>query len=496
MQSPQTDTSINGFPLRFRLKTIETGETFWLPRGISRDIRMRAWKVTLTHEEGTVRQYLPDCDLTPLESLNTAFATLTSLFENHASRFRVKKRRFPNRKKTRRLLETGFTGITVHRETYNEKARKKRVVVKTLQSHYKADGLVRSKSVRHGAISEAEFSADPSAAQARFETILQQAVAIRRYHNDLVARGRHITSNLRYDQVPKSVSSQTVDLYPMDLEAIFDSFQTTKKQAHTTGGEADTVERWLRTFDLTSSHAPVDYLGHRIAFRQTEAVGDHYCLPTGLYRALGEWRIRVYHANGVLNASIRDAEYDCPLQSLEVSRQKLIDSYQELEVSQDRLRICSNPILDTCVRGLTVIKCGWARKDGQRESRFSFVVNQTVNGSSRPTTVLYGSTDTLTDADISTALVRGTAMLRYRRLLLDQGFSKERALVDESTHIPSNLIPHRPIHRITIEDLRFQANQEENVKAKLLDLASPKKPTKKVSKAGRDKRTERHLATL
>lgn len=219
---PQSEISINGFPVRFRKENLDGKTILWVPRRISRNDQSKGWRILINHEDGQLALWEPDEGREPLESLRTAWKRMVAelgQLKSTITNMRRPRNRGPSRIPA---LDSGVDGVLIVRSKPRP-GRSKAVGVSLYQWLLNDDGKQISKGLRIFSISESKFLKDPAGAQRRFNQALCIATAIRRKYLEAVAAGgtpdELVTrSDLKKSDVPKKPAKA------MALSELFDSF--------------------------------------------------------------------------------------------------------------------------------------------------------------------------------------------------------------------------------------------------------------------------------
>lgn len=304
LSEPETQ-SINGFPVTFRPITLEDGTTLWVPRGISRNRPLGAWHVYVGHEEGTYQNtifYQNDI----VASLQVAYRDLVDVLTSNRSRFSVDRRNKSPGCERNPLIDTGVTGVVISRNTPENR---KVISIHCAQQIRIPNGRVISTQYYAVGINEHRFLSDPHGASVLFHEALKKSVYVRRYYNHLRSQGEHPSARIYFEDVPLSIRRQSIDVPDFDLAELVDSFVAIPKpfKPHTTGGDPSALAVQLQALDLQMPQKIVWLNGFHLRFRPTEVEGHRLYLPKELYRARGEWRIRIYHEEGIWEDAVEDS---------------------------------------------------------------------------------------------------------------------------------------------------------------------------------------------
>ena len=225
---PQSEISINGFPVRFRRENLDGKTILWVPKRISRAIEAKGWRILINHADGQSYLWEPDEGRAPLDSLQTAWTRMVvelNQLTTSITNMRRPVKRGPQRNP---VIDTGVDGVLIARNN-SSPSRSKSVGVSLFQWILSEEGNPISKGVRIFSISESKFLKAPADAQRRFHQALCVATAIRRrYLETVAAEGTPHTVITADDLVPADVPSRPVK--SLDLSQVFDSFDISKPQ--------------------------------------------------------------------------------------------------------------------------------------------------------------------------------------------------------------------------------------------------------------------------
>ncbi|EAZ98135.1 hypothetical protein [Marinobacter sp. ELB17] len=457
---PQATQSISGFPVTFREVILPGRAPVWVPRGISRHPLGASWRLYVVHEGGLITTKVED-DPCPLSSLSRAFALLVESLEGVVSRFVVDKRNRGLGFERDPLIDTGYTGVVLSRTS---KPAGKRVEVSAMQMVRLPDGRIDSRNFYAGSIKEESVMDDPVGQSTRLHELIRKAVAARRYYNRQRSLGVYSTAAYKYLEVPDDIRRQHVEAPDLDIVAIMDSFIVVPRERRpkTTFGDPDALAARLQARDLTEPHADVWLEGRNVKFYKRLVEGRTFFIPTGLYRARGEWRVRVIHTEGVFSDSVPDADCEgCMLTGLREAWTYLVSLYREYPATTGRDKPVKHPLLDTGIPGFVVQPAQWvSEKTGDVSWSFSLKVNQrTESVRNKTLTLSYLRLDRVTGKALSHGLRHGAAVIAYRAYLLGQGASLDQAFVGKEAVIPGEFWPAEPVCTITAADLFYYVDQ-------------------------------------
>lgn len=437
-----------------------------MPKGVSRHQEGRCWRLYVVHEDGLVTGYVYD-DPSPIDSLEKAYGLLIDALQGVTSRFDTDKRSRSPGVERDPLIDTGFTGVTVSRTS---RADQKYVVVTAAQMVELPGGDVDVRSFYSGAIKESSLEEDPLGQEKTFQEMLKKAVAVRRYYNRMRSQGVYSDSAYKYDDVPDDIRRQPVELPDLDLHEIMDSFTVVPRHRapRTTGGDPVALANSVQNADLTKPQKPFWLEDRCVKFYRREVEGLALYLPTSVYRARNEWRVRIVHRDGILTKSVPDADYDNSLlASLQEAWIYTVSLYCQYPAQKDRAKQIKHPLLDTGIPSVSMQPmCRVSAKTGQTQWAFSLKVRQQLSeGDVRTYSIEYWRMDVLDDASLSAALCQAAATIAYRDHQISQGASLDKAFVDKDDSIPDEFWPAEPVCMITEDDLRYYAERREKESA-------------------------------
>ncbi|WP_342632783.1 hypothetical protein [Marinobacter alkaliphilus] len=365
------------------------------------------------------------------------------------------------------LVDSGVTGVGIGRVSRDGY---KVVVVTTLVSVKSPGGQVRSTHYYAGAVSE-RIETGIASAQQQFEELVRKAIYVRRYYNQIRSEGRFPAKIPRYEDVPPEILEQTVTVPDhLDIVEIMDSFEATPwlPVVKTTGGDPVKLAVALQAHDLRQPHRNVYLNGFHLRFIERTVEGVTLYLPNELYRARGEWRTRIFHADGIEVDTVSDADtvggwYD----SLSEAWVYLISELRRLTApAAENRRPAGNTILETGIRAVNLSGYGRkSRRDGVPRWRFTLGISQ-VEPSGREKRLVLASwrLATVTDEQIRNDLRRAAATSAYRRHLLENGASVKQAYLPRESVVPEEFWPEDPPCQIKADDLWYFAEQREGAK--------------------------------
>lgn len=464
---PQSTFSINGFPLTFRTIKLVDGQTVWVPRGLSRNETAKCWRLYLASEEGVHAFNISDRNHggSPLASLQAAFEDMQAILAGVTSRYVVDRRTRPEGIERDPLVDCGVTGVQITRATRKDY---KTIPVMADIAVQEASGTVKHTHYYAGSISERAEDTDPKAQQRKFHKLLRKAIAVRRYYNHLRSQGTYPTALIHYDDVPEEIRQQPVDLPKhIDVVEIMDSFAAAPwtRVVRTTGGDPEALAVTLLSHDLTKPHKLIYLNGFSLRFREQNVEGRKFYLPKELYRARGEWRIRIFHAEGIFMDAVGDDEcgFD-PDRALMEAWCYLISELRQHQAPEAGIRRpAKNPLLETGIRAVNIMGYGRATKTtGDVRWSFSLGFQQDEgSGHQRRSVIATWPLSTVTDEQILEGLRHAAAMSDYHYHLLDAGASPEEAALSRTSKIPAEFWPDKAPCPISVDDLRYFAEQRE-----------------------------------
>ncbi len=459
---PQTPRSVNGFPLTFRCIEVPESPPLWVPRGISRNDQGRCWRIYVVSEEGITAFNVPDTDGKggAIGSLHRAYDALLGVLMKSKSRFSVDRRARVQGFERDPMVDSGFTGVSIAR--VNREGHKS-VVVSANLTLLSSGGKLRHTHYYAGAVSEAGEPLSPAAQQKKFEQALCRAVAVRRYYRDIRSEGDHPRTMIHYDEVPTPFRRRPVNLQVMDVTEIFDSFVVTPRQRklRTTGGDPEAMAIELQGHDLAKPHKTCRLNGHRLAFSLVHVEGPALYLPKQLFRARGEWRVRVYHAAGIIDNAISDAEVDEGMLagSLQKAWLYLVSELRRCPAEIEGRRLLPKiPLLDTGIAGASITAYSRrSRKSGKPVWSFQLGFRQYDCPAGHPRfAVATWRLSTITNEKIAEDLRRVSAISGYWDYLRSAG--EETSLIEKDTVVPERFWPDKAPLDLTVDDLDYYAD--------------------------------------
>lgn len=460
--APQQTKSINGFPLTFRVVSLGDGEKVWVPRGISRNGPAACWRIFIVYEGGELSEYVYDHGRSPHESLVEAYGVLERTLRDETSRYAVDRRNMSPGPLRDPLVDTGVTGVTVTRTT---RGSGKCIVVNAHQMIV-VNGVSEARTFYAGSISEQALSDDPLRQEQKFIRLLREAVAVRRFYNHQRALGITLGAAYKYEDVPSGIKREPVDLPPLNIYSIMDSFVCVAKVSpRTTGGDPGALAGQLQRADLSEPQRNVWLEGRCIKFYARKVEGRTFYLPSSVFRARNEWRIRVFHRDGVINDAVPDSEHGGDLSaSLQEAWVTAVSYYRETAVGDGRQRAVKNPLLDTGIESVVVQPHRRVNKSGIGWSFSLVVIQHFGSGKSKRFAVGYWRLSEMTDNRLLEAQRIATAILAYRQHHLDAGASEQEALIEKGAAIPPQFYPDELSVRLRADDLRYFSEQVDRQK--------------------------------
>lgn len=462
--------SINGFPVSFRSMVLPDDRTVWVPRGISRNQFSHCWRLYVVHEAGLLTTNIYD-NGDPVRSLHEAYNLLIGSLEGVISRFDVDRRqRVPGFERDP-LIDTGFTGVTVGRSV---RSGKKQITVNAAQMIEGPSGKIEGRKRYVGSIAESEYEKDPESASQNLAALMKEAVAIRRHYNKMRSLGVYATQTYGREDVGESILSQPAEFPDFDVEAIFDSFVVVPRphKPVTTGGDPESLAKKLKVLDLTKPQKSVTLNDRQLRFYRREIEGQTLFLPYSVFRARGEWRVVVAHRSGTATESVPDTGSAPFFSSLQEAWSIAVGFYQDLPPQTGPVKRIRHPILDTGIPSVLIQPVKrWIQSSPEPQWSFAVKVHQkTGSGKTKTQTIDYWALKNITNSELRNALCRAAATMAYREHLVSGGASMDSAIVDKDDEIPSRFWPTGPVREITVDDLRYYAEQQSEAHKKLNEL--------------------------
>lgn len=390
---------------------------------------------------------------------------MKAFLQGATSRFVVDRRARPEGVERDPLVDCGVTGVVISRCTRKDY---KTVVVTANITIQKPDGALSATNFYSGSISERSEETDPLSQEQTFRNLVKRAIEVRRYYNQLRSQGMYPAEMIRHEDVPEDILEQPVELPEhLDITEIMDSFMAGPwvPVVRTTGGDPAKLAASLQCHDLAKPHKLVYLNGFSLRFRRIEVEGQTLYLPKELYRARGQWRIRIFHAGGVFEDSISDDEYwGDSNKALAEAWIYLISEVRQLEAPEaENRRPAKNPLLETGIRAVNITGYSRASKvTGLPRWSFSLGFQQEeCSGYQRRTVVATWPLSTVTDKQILEDLRHAAAMSAYHYYLIETGASPAEATLRRSSEIPPKFWPSKAPCSISVDDLRYFAEQRE-----------------------------------
>ena len=464
-RKPQETRSINGFPIYFRPVHVDGLGNVWVPKGISRNPIANCWRLYLVSEQGLFTNNVYDTEYrrSPLDALYAAYQLMLEVLKDSTSRFVVDKRARPEGVERNPLVDCGATGVVISRNT---RKGYKVVTVTTHMSVEHPSGGLQTTNYYAGGISERSDITNPVKLQEKFEQLVRNAVAVRRFYNHLRSKGLYPSKAIKLEDVPESIQRRPFEIPEhLNIVEIMDSYMAVPwtPVPRTTGGDPGKLAAALQAHDLSHPHKLVYLNGFALRFIRRIEEGKLLYLPKELYRARGEWRLRIFHEEGVYSDSVTDAEcgFDSG-QSLKEAWQYLVSQLRHLKAPPpENRRPAKHPLLETGIRAVNL--AGFARlsrKSG--EPRWSFFIgiqHTKENGKTQKATIARWHLSSVTDEQIHEGLRHAAALSAYRDYLLEHGVPVPQANVSRDTEVPQEFWPDAPPCPISADDLRYFAEQ-------------------------------------
>ncbi|WP_138437840.1 hypothetical protein [Marinobacter shengliensis] len=465
-KTPQETLSINGFPITFRPVKLADNTQVWVPRGISRNEVSLCWRIYVVSEHELYTRNVHDSEhgYSAEATLSAAFDLMQAFLSGAVSRFVVDQRERTEGIERDPLVDSGVTGVVVSRSTRNGY---KTVPVTTNYSLRDSSGRVRNMNYYVGSISERADGLGRSDQQQKFQDSLRKAIDVRRFYNRLRSQGIYPTTHLRHEDVPADIKRMPVDLPDyLDIEEILDSYMATPWTpiAKTTGGDPEALAAQLQKRDLSTPHKQVYLNGFGLRFHRRTYEGKTLYLPKELYRARGEWRVRIFCVDRIFTDAVTDEECEHDIDAALHSAWTLLISeirQSEAPVVPENYRPAKIALLETGIRAVSITGLARTRKtDGQVSWSFNVGILQTeADGRERRITLATWALSQVTDDQIWHSLRYAAAASAYRYHLLARGVSPEKATLRKDSPIPDEFWPDAPPCPITVDDLTYHAEQ-------------------------------------
>ena len=273
------------------------------------------------------------------------------------------------------------------------------------------------------------------------------------------AAGVYARTVYKFIDVPQDIRERPVDLPVFDLRAIMDSFTVVYRPPtiKTSGGDPVKLGVEIQAADLTKPQTMFWLEDRCIKFYGRVIEGNTLYLPTSIFRARGEWRVRIVHTNGVFTDSVRDSEHGLSiLSSLHEAWIYAVSLYRDYPAPVERLKQVKQPLLYTGVPHVTLQPAARTDTYGTVYWTFSVKVGQRMgDGRTRHYTVKYWRLESVTTRSMTDALRKATAILAYRAHRLASGLSPDAAFIGQHEIIPSEFWPNEPVCTVTADDLYY-----------------------------------------
>jgi len=224
---PCDPISVNGFPVYFRREFINDETTLWIPKGISRNESIKAWRIWFRHQKGTFSKYVFDSGRDMVSSLKEAWNVAYQAYMDHEPYVAADKRRKAPGFRVHPDFDLGYTGVSITR--VSPKRGSKTIVLLAHQNYL--DPLTKEKKHTNLAVCRVtmnKYEEDPWGQQKIFENGIRDAIAIRRYHNQLHSQCTPPTRKLKLEDVPLEIRRKPAPFPIFDLSEIFDSIKPKK----------------------------------------------------------------------------------------------------------------------------------------------------------------------------------------------------------------------------------------------------------------------------
>lgn len=306
-----------------------------------------------------------------------------------------------------------------------------------------------------GQVSEQGYRKRAKQTIRRFHQLLNDALAIGRYIDREVAKGRRPSAILHINDLPEDDRFAEGDWDHIRLPVLFESYDLVDPefQPATTRGEPEAVAVALQGADLRLPRKPVALNGHHLKFKARELREGTYYLPTGICRLRHGWRLFIRHSKGVWSDEIEDQPGHDPDSSLSEAWIYFVSQLRVLIPPAEPLAPISLQRCYTGIEGGTFLigyRNGW---------RFQLRYNQKDGLERRHgVTVRTWREDTLTNANVRQALRHLAAMDNYRHHLNGTSGSSDTIITPE-TSIPLEFWPAEPVIPLAADDLLYEVEQ-------------------------------------
>jgi hypothetical protein len=304
-----------------------------------------------------------------------------------------------------------------------------------------------------GLVSEKAFLKRRKQTTQRFHQLLDDALSISNYIDQMVARGRHPTSIVHIDDLPEIDQFAEGDWGHIRLSRLFDSYRVEASgfQPATTFGSPESMAVTLQSRDLRQPHKPVALNGHHMKFKAMKIGGDTFFLPTGVCRLRHGWKLFIRHKEGVWCDEVGDLPGCSPDTSLKSAWIYFVSQLRILAPSSQQLAPISVQRCFTGIEGGTFL-IGY-RRCWQFQLRYS---QKDHHGRRHHCTIRTWREDTLTDASLRDALLQLAARDSYR---IHLQAADPDSVVAPDTPVPFTFLPSDPVIPISADDLLYEVDQ-------------------------------------
>ena len=446
--------TINGYSYSFYPCRIGD-ETVQVPQGVSRRPKASEWIIFIVSDAGRVVRVVPDNGEDPRTSVLRAHDELRTILEGGVDGNVLDRRLRYAYGPNDSFVYTGIEGVAIHRGAANQKAVTKRLTVTCRQP-----GNLNASFV--GSISLTTFRASPAKARQQLMSAIAKAARIRHFL-DRHEGATGASLPLHFDDLPDAYQCAPVELPELDLDAIFNSYLVPdhRHEFLTTGSNPERLAAKLQSLDLLVPHKKVVLQGHSIRFSPFPFQNNTLYLPTGLFRAPGAWRVRVYHSDGIFNDEVTDLECDGnPTKALQEAHGYLISLYRSFDCPTAAVRRKKYPLLDTCVTGVIIQPSRRFTENG--EPCWAFTVKASpISDRLSTKTILSRKLENITNRALNRALCQATSLRRYVEYMDARYDIYARRRTIGFKDVPKRFHISEPVYSVSVDDLWFYVNQYE-----------------------------------
>lgn len=359
------------------------------------------------------------------------------------------------------LLYCGVPGVRIFRTSANNREC---VEVGSCQKLIDTNTLKVRNALRYlGRIYLDEFEQNSTETQARFTTLISNAVALQRYYNvQVTERGFNpIGRAFEMSDLPQSEDTRVAPPVALSLSDIFASFKALQRPRElrpVSQNLSDDRSKLLK-LNLKQPIKPLYARGRYLRFYPRFAGWAKFYLPGPIGRAAERWVIRLHHSDGFIAEDIHDSDFDGnPHKSAQHAWQRLVDHLIETNLPEKRALNYKEPMLATGMDGLFFQPHERPLKSGGSTWRFMVKIRlKTESGKPQVLLIRGERVEDWTTQNLQEALRHGEAILRYWNHQLDK--DRASASIPENLSVPREFWTEKPICRITSQDLALYVRQ-------------------------------------